>query len=53
MIIGNSLERQRSAREYIESGAWKCSQSPTGSHHWVVKGRKMECKYCKKVRSLE
>lgn len=22
-------------KEYIKSGVWKCSESPTGAHHWV------------------
>ena len=37
---------------YLESGIWKCSLSPTGSHHWVIdaKGREQYCVYCKETR---
>ena len=38
---------------YVKSGKWKCSNSPTGAHHWLIKGREMSCGYCNKVRKLD
>ena len=40
----------RDYEKYIKSEKWKCSQSPIGSHHWIVSNPKqtMTCKYCNK-----
>ena len=34
--------------EYIRSGRWMCSESPTGAHHWVETSvsKLFDCKYC-------
>jgi len=38
---------------YIESGRWKCEDSPTGAHHWVqLAGDVFKCKHCKNYRLL-
>ena len=37
-------------REYIESGIWKCSQSPTGAHHWTGDEQTLTCKHCLKTQ---
>jgi len=43
-------------KKYLESGSWKCSDSPTGAHHWIIKriktGKIMICKYCKNLQRL-
>jgi hypothetical protein len=38
----------RSHQEYVESGVWKCEESPTGAHWWVesTELNLFECKYC-------
>lgn len=37
-------------KDYIESGCWKCPNSPTGAHHWVLHDIFWVCKYCGDVR---
>lgn len=43
-------------KEYLESGVWKCTQSPTGAHYWVEINKNEEtrglflCKYCLDVK---
>ena len=45
--------------KYIKSGKWKCSESPTGAHHWIElrigklanKGHFL-CIYCHDVRKF-
>ena len=39
-------------KEYIDSGAWKCSESPRGAHHWIVYKENMVCKHCKLKRPV-
>ena len=39
-------------REYIESGRWKCSQSPTGAHYWIGSSILLQCKYCGAERKI-
>ena len=36
---------------YIKSGLWRCSESPTGAHYWIITD-KMRCKYCDEERQL-
>ena len=43
----------RDITSYIESGIWKCSQSPTKAHHWVGNNIEMECKYCHQKQKVE
>jgi len=38
--------------DYIKSGVWKCSQSPTGAHHSIITGGVMKCKYCGKESAI-
>jgi hypothetical protein len=33
-------------QEYFTSDRWKCSKSPSGAHHWIIKSDQMTCKYC-------
>lgn len=46
---------------YVREGKWKCSKSPSGAHHWIVSGGKVEakvvsypmhCKYCKEKKTI-
>jgi len=40
-------------RKYVESGRWKCKESPTGAHHWVeLESGKFTCKYCLESRVI-
>ncbi|MDD5704151.1 MAG: hypothetical protein PHU23_19125 [Dehalococcoidales bacterium] len=39
-------------KEYIDSGSWKCSQSPSGAHHWIIEHNQMTCKHCQNIRQL-
>ena len=45
--------------KYIESGEWKCAESPTGAHHWIeVQNDKHQhtghwyCKWCHDGKKL-
>jgi hypothetical protein len=38
-------------KEYITSDRWKCNKSPGGSHHWIINGYQMTCKYCNDSKS--
>ncbi|GEM_PF-5141832 len=31
---------------YLKGGTWKCDDSPTKAHHWIVGRRETVCKYC-------
>jgi hypothetical protein len=33
-------------QEFIASERWKCNQSPSGAHHWIIDYLRMTCKYC-------
>ena len=48
-------EKRRFSREtpYIKSRAWKCPKSPTGAHHWIIRGEMMWCKYCPEERRVD
>jgi len=53
----DAIPRAKSSdKEYLESGSWKCSDSPTGAHYWIITriktGKIMICKHCKGVRRL-
>jgi len=38
-------------QEYIQGDSWKCSDSPTGAHHWVIdRTDKGKCQHCKTKR---
>ncbi len=36
--------------EYIESDRWKCNESPTKAHHWIISGKGIVCKYCSETK---
>ena len=44
-------------QRYIESGVWKCSMSPTGSHYYMIEkylgGYTQTCKYCGEIKNVE
>ncbi len=46
------LDRQH--KKYIESGRWKCPDSPTNAHHWVEHSGDgiFICKWCMDVRKF-
>ena len=33
-------------REFLGSSRWKCEQSPSGAHHWIVHSYNQTCRYC-------
>ena len=39
--------------EYAKSGRWKCKDSSSGAHYWIVSGNEMKCKYCSQVRQVD
>ena len=48
-LLNTNRFNKKSAKEYQESGAWKCRKSPTGAHFFVLdylgNGK---CSYCTK-----
>ena len=30
---------------YLTGDSWRCAESPTGAHHWIIRGR-ATCIYC-------
>jgi hypothetical protein len=38
--------------EYLKGTSWKCLNSPSGAHHWMI-GNETICKYCHEVKQLE
>lgn len=32
--------------EYLKGDAWRCGNSPTRAHHWMVGHHDSVCKYC-------
>jgi len=47
-IVHNPINRVW--EKYIDSGIWKCSKSPTGTHHFIFEEKKGTCKYCGEIR---
>jgi hypothetical protein len=39
-------------KEYIDSGRWKCDESPSGAHHWIIIHDQMTCKHCAENRKV-
>ena len=39
-------------KQYYDSGRWKCDQSITGAHHWIICYDTQECKYCHETRKV-
>ena len=48
----NPLARKED-KEYLESGNWKCSKSPSKAHYWLISDGDMKCKYCSEVRDVD
>ena len=50
------FKKSHADKQYMESGSWRCSDSPTGTHHWIITrvktGEIITCKYCKETRRL-
>jgi len=40
-------------KKYVDSGIWKCDQSPNGAHYWIIKGEQHQCKYCKETKHVD
>jgi hypothetical protein len=40
----------RSYEEYKKSGVWKCKDSPTGAHHWIISDHIWRCIYCDGIK---
>jgi len=49
IIDYDKLERDNI--DYIVSGKWRCSSSPTGSHFWDVLDTHWECRHCHEKRN--
>jgi hypothetical protein len=47
-----SIHRQTYA-EYLKEDSWRCSNSPTGAHYWLIDKGQMVCKYCSEARPVE
>jgi len=48
-------DTKKKYKEYLASGKWKCTKSPTGAHHYICETirfsypmttTKQTCKYC-------
>lgn len=42
---------------YVQSGCWKCPDSPSGAHHWIEKSHAtlpgvFYCKWCYEVKEF-
>ena len=48
----NMLTKANYRTQYLAEGQWRCSQSPTEAHYWVVVSQGMTCKYCSESRDL-
>ena len=40
-------------KQYLKSGKWKCSKSPTGGHHNYIEGYIGTCKYCGEKKNYQ
>lgn len=40
-------------KDYVKSKSWKCKQSPSGAHYWIVKEWNMKCKYCNSHKRID
>ncbi len=43
--------RQSIDTYYIESKMWKCDESPTGAHYWLLNDH-MFCIHCKETKEI-
>lgn len=41
----NIQVRGQDRAEYLKGDTWRCSASPTGAHHWIIRNKTI-CKYC-------
>jgi len=48
----DDVERRRDVEylQYVDSGCWRCDNSPTGAHHWVEHLGLWFCIYCSEAR---
>jgi len=37
-------------KNYVRGKHWKCPDSPTGAHHWLIDDASMRCRWCGIVR---
>jgi hypothetical protein len=37
--------RGQDRAEYLKGDSWRCSASPAGAHHWIIRSKTI-CKYC-------
>jgi len=44
--------RGQDRAEYLKGDSWKCSSSPTGAHHWIIR-RQTICKYCLTTKQIK
>jgi len=35
-----NFHRARLDKEYLDGGTWKCINSPTSAHHWIITNSK-------------
>lgn len=54
MVYNGGMTQEKQAYEqYLQRGNWRCGESPTGAHHWMVDAAPHEagemwaaCRYC-------
>ena len=39
--------------EYLKNKHWKCRDSPSGAHYWIIDDNYMVCKYCGKINKVD
>lgn len=39
-------------KKYLESRIWRCKESPSKAHYWVINNGRMICKYCNESRRV-
>ena len=44
--------RQDSYLTYLTGNSWRCAKSPTGAHHWIIRGR-ATCIYCLMEKEID
>ncbi|MDO8578651.1 MAG: hypothetical protein Q7R50_05670 [Dehalococcoidales bacterium] len=52
MAINTKRFMSPGEREYLDSGDWKCPESPTGAHWWDCNVKPSVCKICGKVNKV-
>jgi hypothetical protein len=51
--MGQRSMKESENQEFMTSDRWKCSKSPSGAHHWIIRTGQMTCKYCDYSKSVD